>query len=69
MSTQKNMKTRRAIDFFGDGWKEIRTQIENEIFIFVKKIYWLKIGLLLVFSINFLSIIWKNNVLAICISY
>ena len=31
-------------------------------------LYWLKIGLLLVFSMNFLSTKKKNNVLAICIS-
>ena len=32
-------------------------------------LYWLKIGLLLVISENFLSTIRKNNVLTVCISY
>ena len=31
--------------------------------------YWLKIGLFLVISENFLKIMRENNVLAICISY
>ena len=50
-------------------WTETRSQhrLKKEIFIFVKNIDWLKIGLLLVFSMNFLSTIWKNDVLAICI--
>ena len=34
-----------------------------------KILYWLTIGLLLVFPVNFLSIIWKNNFLTICIPY
>ena len=57
------------IDFFGNAWKEIKTQIEKEIFIVAKNIVLIKIGLLLVISDNFLSTIRKNNVLAIHISY
>ena len=58
------------IDFFGDDWKEIKTQIEKRNIHNCKKIlHWLKICLLLVISENFLSTIGKNNVLAICISY
>ena len=45
------------IDYFDDGWKEI------------KILYWLKIGLLLVIYENFLRIIWKNNALNIRIFY
>ena len=58
------------IDFFGDDWKEIKTQIEKRNIHNCKKIlHWLKICLLLVISENFLSIIWKNNVPASCVSY
>ena len=56
------------IDFFGEDWKEIKTQAEKRNFHNCKK-YWLKIGLLLVISENFLSTIRRNNVLATCISY
>ena len=55
------------IDFFDDDWKEIKTQIEKNIYLQEKIV--LKIGLLLVISKNFLGTIRKNNVLAICISY
>ena len=57
------------IDFFGDDWKEIETQIEKRNIYIYKKYCSLKIGLLLVVSENFLSTIQENNVLAICISY
>ena len=57
------------IDFFDNDWREIKTQIEKEIFIIVKNIVLIRIGLLLVISDNFLSPIRKNNVLAICVSY
>ena len=57
------------IDFFGDDWKEIKTQIEKRSIYNCKKIlYWLKIGVLLVISENFLSTIRRNNVLGICTS-
>ena len=56
------------IDFFGDDWKEIKTQTEKEIFAIAKNIV-LKIGLLLVISENFLRTIRENNILAIYISY
>ena len=36
------------IDFSGDDWKEIKTQIEKRnIYIGKKILYWLKVGLLL----------------------
>ena len=57
------------IDFFGDGWKEIKRQIEKRNIHNCKKYYIVKIGLLLVISENFLSTTRKNNVLVICISY
>ena len=60
------------IDFFGDDWKEIKTQIEKRNIHNCKKIVLTKNWLLLVISKNFLrTIIPKhiNNVLAICISY
>ena len=58
------------IDFFGDDWKEIKTHTEKRDIQNGKKIlYWLKIGLLLVISENFLRTNRKNNVLAICISF
>ena len=56
------------IDFFGNDWKEIKRQAEK-IFVIVKNIVLIKIGLLLLISDNFLSTIEKNNILAICISY
>ena len=49
--------------------KRSKRKLEKEIFIIVKNIVLIKIGLLLVISDNFLSTIRENNVLAICISY
>ena len=58
------------IDFFVDDWKEIKTQTEKRSTHNCKKVlYWLKIGLFLVISENFLKTIRKNNVLTIYISY
>ena len=48
--------------------KRSEDRLKKEIFIFMKNIV-LKFGLLLGFSINFLSIIWKNDILTNCISY
>ena len=57
------------IDFFGDDWKEIKTQIEKSS-IYICKIYICNIYIVpLVISENFLSTLRKNNVLTICISY
>ena len=60
-----------SIDFFGDDWIEIETQIEKRNIYICKKIARTKIGLLLKISENFLSTIQHkgNNVLAIYISY
>ena len=56
------------IDFFGDDWKEIRTQIEERN-IFLKDIALTKNWFGVSIFYEFPSIIWKNNVLAIFISY
>ena len=44
--------------------KRSKLRLKKEIFIIVKILYWLKIGLLLVISENFLRTIRKNNVLS-----
>ena len=59
-----------TIDFLGDDWKEIKTQIKKRnIYNCKNLLYWLKIDLLLVIAENFLSTMQKKYVLAICISY
>ena len=58
------------VDFLGNDFKEIKTQIEKRnIHNCKKSIALIKIGLLLVISDNFLSTIGENNALPICISY
>ena len=54
------------IDIFGDDWKQIRKQVEKRNVYICER---LKTSLLKAFFMYFLSTIWKNNVLAICISY
>ena len=55
--------------FLGNDLKEIKAQTEKRNIHNCEKFVLIKIGLLLVISENFLKTIWKNNVLAICISY
>ena len=56
------------IDLCGHDWKEIRRQTKKNHLYLQKLLYWLKIGLLIVFSMNLLNTIRKNHVLAIFIS-
>ena len=60
-------------DFFDGDQKRKRDQSTDrkkiKILKRLKILHCLNIGLLLLFSMNFLSTIWKNNVLVICISY
>ena len=56
------------INFLGDDSKEIRTWIEKRN-IYICEKHCTDQNWMLVFSMNFLSTTWKNNVLTICISY
>ena len=79
MGAQQNTKTRRAttrttlllirLTSLAMIEKISKRRLKKEIFIIVKNIVLIKIGLLLLISDNFLSTMQENNVLAIRISY
>ena len=79
MGAQQNAKTRRAttrttlllirLTSLAMIEKISKRRLKKEIFIIVKNIVLIQIGLLLVISDNFLSTMQENNVLAIRISY
>ena len=79
MGAQQNAKTRRAttrttlllirLTSLAMIEKISKRRLKKEIFIIVKNIVLIQIGLLLVISDNFLSTMQENNVLTIRISY
>ena len=83
MSAQQNKenKVRYSTDFIvsdfadffdGDQKRKIDQSTDRKKIKILKRLkilHCLNICLLLVFSMSFLSTIWKNNVLVICISY
>ena len=70
--TRKQGKIQRRLHCFWPGWLFWWWLKWGQKTDWKKKIvtkYWLKLGLMLTFSMNFLRPIWKNNVPDICIPF
>ena len=56
-------------NFLGDDSKRSELGLKKEIYIYICEKHCTDQNWMLVFSMNFLSTTWKNNVLTICIFY